>query len=147
MLRSYSDILDRCGTPLWYDGNGVPRYVPFHPDHTGVYDQIVALVEIACQDCDRRFQVAIEFDRLRLMTNRVELPAPNDPALVTRLANLLHFGDPPRHRDDVAGNACVAGDTMNSCPRRVIEFWEQRDFEWQRRPEFEREIRADWDRE
>ena len=31
MLRDYFDIRSRLGEPLWFDDNGVPRYVPFTP--------------------------------------------------------------------------------------------------------------------
>jgi hypothetical protein len=35
----------------------------------------------------------------------------------------LHYGDPPRHD----GSSCLAGATMNSEPRRVLEYWHRND--------------------
>jgi hypothetical protein len=37
----------------------------------------------------------------------------------------LHYGDPPRHDGD--RQACAAGASMNSEPRRVIEYWHRHD--------------------
>jgi hypothetical protein len=135
--RAYSDIIDRLGIPQWYDGNGCPRYCRFHPSECGVYDRIVALIEIRCQACGASFRVAAEIDPYES-----EPPLPNDPQLAAKLADFAHYGDPPRH----GGDNCLAGDTTNSCPRRVIEWWDRTNaLDWQRRPEFEIEIRASWD--
>jgi hypothetical protein len=56
MLRDYHDIRSRIADPiLWWDENGVPRYREFKPQECGVYDVVVALVEVACQACLERF--------------------------------------------------------------------------------------------
>ena len=132
MLRSYAEITDKMGPPLWWDGNGVPRYTPFSPEATGVYDCAVALVEIACQNCAKPFLVAFEYDRHGL-TRRGKLKPYERPD-----PQRLHWGDPPNH-------SCV-GDTMNCEDLRVIEFWEQDDsaMEWRRIPEMEVQIEQRW---
>jgi hypothetical protein len=71
----------------------------------------------------------------------------------------LHYGDPPRHDGDPNDRqACAAGASMNSEPRRVIEYWHRHDrrfvegsritnmayFEWVRDPSLEIDIQPDW---
>lgn len=122
MLRSYAEITDKMGPPLWWDGNGVPRYVPFAPRQCGVYDAAVALVTIACQDCGAKFNVAFEYDRYEMHVDGMLTYKRPD-------AERLHWGDPPNH-------GCV-GDTMNCEDLRVLEWWEKPDFDWVRVPEME----------
>lgn len=129
MLRSYREITDKMGEPLWWDGNGVPRYVPFSPDATGVYDHAVGLVEIACQDCGKRFEVAFEYDHHRW--NGSELVAYKRPDPQT-----LHYGDPPNHD-------CV-GDTMNCEDLRVLQWWEKEHLDWVRVSDMEVKIDGRW---
>jgi hypothetical protein len=115
MHPSYHDIISRIGTPpLWYDEHAVPRYCVFEPGRSAsIYIGELALVEISCQDCGRKFQVAFS------SINCGELPV----ATAIR-AKTLDYGDPPRH--DYL-DKCVAGDTMNSQPRRVLEYWHRHD--------------------
>jgi len=56
-----------------------------------------------------------------------------------KLSDVLHYGDPPQH-------GCV-GDTMNSVPIRVIEFWHRnaQTYDWERRSELEIEMDCEWD--
>lgn len=118
MLRDYSDIKSRLGEPLWYDDNGVPRYEEFKPDMCGVYDDQVVLLEIGCQDCGRKFKVVNCWDKLReIFRDRINrhLANPIEPLPTKVGPNYYHYGDPPNH-------GCV-GDTMNSEPIRVLEFW------------------------
>lgn len=122
MLPSYDDIRSRLGDPVWFDDHGVPRYEPFEPDMLGVYDTYAALLTIGCQGCNREFQVGIG----RAVTDAVER-APVDevadwwpPTLPNDVDGRpwgwsWHYGDPPRH-------GCI-GDTMNSVPVAVVEFW------------------------
>jgi hypothetical protein len=119
----YSDITSRLGEPLWWDEHGVPRYEPFHPSMCDVYANKVALLIVRCQECGRKFTVAVSVER----TFRV--PTPHDPAW-------CFYGDPPRHGDE----NCGAGDVMNSIPVQILEYWERSldsSLCWRRRPEYE----------
>jgi len=125
----YNDIRSRLGDPLWYDRHGVPRYDPFRPGMCGVYARYVALLEIACQACGRRFAVAVDLDDLERLEWEKEgafvLPTAEDPGAFC-------YGDPPRH-------GCV-GDTMSSYTCRIAEFWERSQetgWKWVRRRERE----------
>jgi len=125
----YGDIRSRLGEPLWYDRHGVPRYDPFTPDMCGVYARYVALLEIACQACGRRFMVAVDLDGLECFrwNQRGVSVLPTDEE-----AGVFCYGDPPRHD-------CV-GDTMLSDVCRIVEFWERSQetgWEWARRRERE----------
>jgi hypothetical protein len=162
MLRYYKDIIDRCGEPKWYDGNGVPRYIDFDPDQCGVYDRYVAYLEIACQSCDERFFVAVEVDSMEAVATHFRLPIKPTESKIEKVERKLdghptlspweqigsfHFGDPPRHGnfDKEVEERCAAGDTMNSVPKRIIEFWRLvseplSEYGWKRMPEYEFEI-------
>jgi hypothetical protein len=125
---NYSDITDKLGEPIWWDDNGVPRYCDFSTMWCGVYVDAVALIRIACQDCGREFLVAKEIDpkwrRIWLPSWECKRPNPgkhDDPWIEI---GSLHYGDPPRH-------GCV-GDTMNSIPLEILEFWERPDYDWER---------------
>ena len=124
MLRDYEDITSRLGEPLWWDDLGAPRYDDFHPEMLGVYDQIAAFMVIGCQNCEREFQVAQSFTSLDLL--RREPPKDEHPS--AEWAIYLHYGDPPIH-------GCI-GDTMNSEPKRILQFWRKGEKDgW---PEWER---------
>lgn len=133
MKPAYTDITKRLGKAHWYDEHGVPRYEPFEYGYTSnIYNDVVVLLEIACQACGERFKVEMGYSSMDLIMNRytkgyglvdVPLPTVNGPWA-------FHYGDPPIH-------ACI-GDTMNSVPVRVIEFWKKGDhFEWERLPDQE----------
>ena len=136
MLVEYSDIISRLGPPLWYDANGVPRYAPFKPAMCGIYVDLICYMEIACQACDRRFMVASESHRMDRNPS-MALPSASSPGNPNAdpwdLIGQFHYGDPPRHN-----GKCYAGDTMNSVPVKIVEFW-SRDAsdDWQRKPEHE----------
>jgi len=131
----YADITSRIvESPTWYDEHGVPRYGAYGPDASpNIYADQVAFLRIRCQDCGRQFVVEMSggnWDRIR-----------NRPLLDERVRDgSIHYGDPPRH--DCRG----AGDTMNSIPERVLEFWKQTHalVEWERVPELEVEIKYEW---
>lgn len=116
MLPFFDDITSRITEkPSWYDSNGVPRYGKFNPEMCGVYAKYIAYMEIACQSCDKRFEVASEVDMMSVRE-------PVRPTLAGKSSawhciGSFHYGDPPAH-------GCI-GDTMNSIPIRVIEFWEK----------------------
>jgi hypothetical protein len=101
MNHDYSDIRDKIKeTPLWYDQNGVPRYAPFHPKYCpNIYADKVALLRIACQNCGVIFFVEMHSDVFGTF----------------RHPKNLHYGDPPAHH--------CTGDSMNSCPRAVVQMW------------------------
>ncbi|AEG14358.1 hypothetical protein Desku_0752 [Desulfofundulus kuznetsovii DSM 6115] len=129
MKPDYDDIKSRLGEPLWYDRHGVPRYDPFEPGMCGVYAEYVALLEIACQACGRRFTVAVDLDSVECVgwqdrTGLSVLPGVDKPGAFC-------YGDPPRHE-------CI-GDTMSSDVCRIVEFWERSQgtrWKWVRRREY-----------
>ena len=144
MYRLYSDIRDKLGEPLWHDEHGVPRYCEFHPEHCGIYDRHVALLEIECQSCGQRFPVSASWDHGDAIQawvsagkpqgfkweDALELPTP------TNHGGSFTFGDAPWH-----GERQCAGTTMTTDTIRVLQFWSrdggEHGFDWRRRPEFE----------
>jgi hypothetical protein len=144
MLRSYSDITDRLGPPLWWDEQGCPRYDAFEPRMLGVYESWVCLYEIACQACDQRFKVAESWNEMSLR-GRPSQPLSFRADVTIEDLCRLHYGDPPRHE-------CLgAGETMNCLDLRILEFWaKDRDhasptwFEWVRVPEVEKDLPDQW---
>lgn len=141
MLPNYSDITSRLGEPLWWDEHGVPRYEPFHPQWCDVYANYAALILIACQNCGREFIVGVSVSETKhaiFHRASIELPTPNS-------LGSFYYGDPPRHAEE---GVCLAGDTMTSVPKRVLEFWHRpldRIGDWHRLPEYEFEIEEEWD--
>jgi len=151
MHASYDDIISRIGTaPIWFDEHAVPRYCAFEPGRSAsIYIGEIALAEITCQECQRRFRVALSAVNFREQTIAEAIRSRN-----------LHYGDPPRHASDGADScACLSGDSMNSQPRRVLEYWRRRDlryvegdritnikayFSWVRDPSLEIDIQPEW---
>lgn len=165
MHHHYSDIRDRVSEePLWFDEHAVPRYVPFAPRETAnIYADECCLVLIECQGCGVEFQVAFSQNRMDcyrearwglLIGDKVSDPdeealkeAMEEAKLASHAAKgTLHYGDPPNI------GCCAAGATMNSVPRRVLEFWAQERGErgwpnWVRKPELESiDLTPDWAR-
>jgi hypothetical protein len=122
MHNFYHEIIASMGEPIWWDEVGVPRYCEFGPMETNnIYAYQVALIEIACQDCGKKFKVAMSWH-----------PFDNFPELKKLVMDKsIHYGDPPNI------SCCPAGPTMNCYDLRVIEFWESKDFDWVRMPELE----------
>lgn len=133
MKTDYSDILDRLGPPLWWDEHGAPRYDPFDPYWCKVYARAVALLEVECQRCGRRFKVAVSIEDSDLWDWK-KYRGSEDYHPTLQDANAFHYGDPPRHGFN---EECLAGDTMSSIPIRVLEFWELENYEWVRKNEYE----------
>lgn len=159
MNTNYIDIRERIpSSPLWWDEHAVPRYVEFHPRHcANIYADEAALVLITCQNCGREFAVAFTIGRLDLYNN----VAPLEEQIVGRT---IHYGDPPNI------DCCPSGPTMNSEPRRVLQFWRRgamgtvnaeldalgrpkvvqdldkivASMEWKRDPSLDVEIEPDW---
>jgi hypothetical protein len=128
MHTSYLDIIDELGTPTWWDEHAVPRYCEFTTDRIAdVYATECALVEIACQSCGHKYQVAMSSGR---MTSH---------SLSMRInQRWLHYGDPPNY-------CCLIGATENSIPLRVLEFWRDDPLlRWTRDREYERVIVPGW---
>lgn len=118
MKSNYADILSLTDKkPLWYDESGCPRYEKFTPNLCpNIYADEVILLEIACQDCGKRFKVQMSAwviyggysFRERLFEWKKDGKKTFTP---------IHYGDPPIH-------GCV-GDTMNCEDLKVLEFWEK----------------------
>jgi hypothetical protein len=124
MLRDYNDIYSRISDPiLWWDDNGVPRYCEFHPSKCGVYEVVVALVEVLCHSCRAHFRVTVSFDRYSLHDLGDRYAPPTTGGIGS-----FHFGDPPAHGDGCLGN------TMQAHSIRVLEFWQHDDRDWTRHP-------------
>jgi hypothetical protein len=150
MHASYDDIISRISTaPIWFDEHAVPRYCAFKPERSAsIHIGEIALAEITCQECQRRFRVALSVVNFREQT------------IAEAIQNkTLHYGDPPRHDGEPADpHPCHAGASMNSEPRRVLEYWRRHDgryvegtritntklyFEWVRDPSLEIDIQTE----
>lgn len=134
MQQSYDDILSRIAEPpTWYDENGVPRYGTHHPSMApSIYTKAVALVEIACQACLRRFLVQMISDLFTFDVDEFYALFRNGTA---------HYGDPPSHTHTSDGTIeCISGNTMNCYDLRVVEFWSRDKGDWSRVPALEVEL-------
>lgn len=110
--------------PDWWDDNGTPRFMPFHPGlDPDIYCDEVMLYEISCQDCGQKFLVSRSQSTGTKMNyylrNKIE---PDDMSVVIKnwiksdeKSPPIHYGDPPVHD-------CI-GDTMNCEDLRIVEFW------------------------
>lgn len=116
MLPSYSDIIEKAGKPLWFDENGVSRYVEFHPNRCVMAGtQEVVLAEVMCQGCGTSFLVALSWrDGKREIYGQASPPADR---LTKTDGNSLHYGDPPNI------GCCAFGPTMTSDFHRIVEAW------------------------
>ena len=133
MNNGYSDIRSRIPEqPKWWDEYAVPRYCDFGPDEVAdIYARTVVLALIECQACSTEFRVAFSEGSL------------GDGNLAKAIGDkTLHYGDPP----NACEGLCLAGATMNSVPRRVLEYWDKdpTSFDWVRHPEYEVDITPDW---
>ncbi len=170
MHCAFEDIIKKCGKPDWYDQDGVPRYGAFDPDNvSNIYADHAALLEIQCQQCRQMFIVSVhcksydvEYKQLLWVTayeskygkkpdeshrsrfyidseglHRIQLPKEGD-------AGWFIYGDPPIHGIYDWHKNCMAGDTMNSIPNKMVEFWMKEDLKWVRRPEYEVYVRPKW---
>lgn len=137
MNCDYTDIISRIPEePQWFDEFAVPRYCAFEPGEIAdIYAYECALVLIECQSCERPFRVVVSMGATDLIRRGDKgLPPPPwiDPKTV-------EYGDPPNV------GCCPAGPTMNSVPKRVLEFWSRHQkMEWERLPQHEVEIDCEW---
>jgi hypothetical protein len=137
MWEGYADILSKLGKPLWWDDNAVPRYCPFSPERVGVYNDIIVLFTIECQECAKRMKVVRSF----------ECHSEEEKAKALESLKHIHFGDPPFHY------CSGSGESMGSCSVRINEVWIKKFFDersedftpelWRRHPELEGELEED----
>lgn len=143
MKNDYRDILDVAGPPVWWDHDGVPRYVAFAPELLGVYQRFAILARIECQSCRLRMSVGCGYDR------SVIAPSMTDPGryevrtlTLAGLAEGFAYGDPPHH------GGC-GGESMQSVGVYIEQAWERSlrpGLSWSRNTDLERvDIRPDWD--
>lgn len=132
MNNEYTDIMEKIAAPpLWFDEHAVPRYCDFAPTKiANIYAEECCLMEIACRGCERTFLVAMSADVMTRVRGHKMLSARGFD---------LHYGDPPNV------SCCASGPTMNSDPKKVIEFWRRIDHEWTRAPELEIELEYEED--
>jgi hypothetical protein len=132
MFQPYRDILERLGDPLWYDWQGVPRYCLYRPRMQDVYADYDALLEVRCQGCGRTFRVGTCAPRVLVFSEGGSSLAmlPSESSIGS-----FGYGDAPWHAD-AAGHMC-SGVTMGAVPIRVVEFWVNEGFNWERCPAFE----------
>lgn len=149
MKHHYADIRSRIPEPpKWWDERAVPRYVDFSPDElANIYAEECCLLLICCQQCGQEFKVAMSIDSMERFRTLMQAGP------VTRLDreialsggmflaegirhNMIEYGDPPNI------DCCGAGPSMNSVPKRVIEYWRKtiENFSWKRDAALEREI-------
>jgi hypothetical protein len=124
MKSSYDDIISRITEPpRWFDENGVPRYCEFAPELSNIYAFECALLEIACQGCDKRFSVAVSLDNDAYLRSQTLL-------IREVVERTIEYGDPPN-------TECCSGTTMMSEVIRVLEFWRKESGNWARCPAVE----------
>jgi hypothetical protein len=135
MNNSYSEIIEAMGPPKWWNEHAAPRYCDFSPSEAAsIYADEVVLALIECQGCGAAFRVCFsqtKFDIRGSARSLASYIADGD----------LHYGDPPNI------GCCPAGPTMNSIPRRVLEFWTRLRTplaEWERRPQLEVALSRGW---
>lgn len=136
MNNHYYDILSRIDQePLWWDENAVPRFDEFTPHSVAnIYADQVVLALITCQGCGQEYRVAFS-------SSAIDRHLRGQANLADQVGNkTLHYGDPPN------ASCCSAGPTMNSEPRRVLEFWTKAPdgFDLIRVPDLEIDIQPDW---
>ena len=159
--------------PKWYDSGGVPRYCDFSPHVQGdIYADVCIFYEIRCQACGKTFRVCKSLQAIQMLwsentpfskfckkeegsSRRMLLPYFRQMNK-EEMANLLHYGDPPRHdreklfrmienirgvSADKQGQGCV-GETMNCEDVKILEFWHKsiETYEWERIGELEIEL-------
>lgn len=143
MKQSYIDITKRISDPpRWWDEAGVPRYERFHPKWLNdIYAHEAALLLIACQNCGRRFRVAVSLYGVERWHRVRDGSMKQSPSLARRiLDNTIYYGDPPN-----TINCCPGGATMSSESLKVLQYWRKGNrkqlWDWVRHPKLERCVR------
>ncbi len=136
MKDDYSDITSLIDQePTFYEESGVPRYSAFKPDMF-LHAQEVALVEIQCQSCGKRFSVVLCWDSYK------KRPPFSKFIEEGNLAN-IDYGHPPRHGVEFQDGkwSCYAGDVMSSESVKILEFWQEvptkKSVRWKRQKKYE----------
>ena len=127
MKSTYHDIQSRIkDKPKWYDKNGVPRYGEFHPSLCSHFhaDELI-LLKIHCQYCNVIFLVELNMMKDDNVSYEYRFLHYHEFYMLP-----FHYGDPPRH-DDCTGNS------MNSIPIEIIQFWKRENVKWIRKTEYE----------
>lgn len=152
MNHHYSDIRSLIYVPpKWWDEHAVPRYCDFSPDNlANIYAEECCLLLICCQQCGTEFKVAMSIDPMEKYANIDKSKPDQIPFMETYdwlaeeiRSNEIHYGDPPNI------DCCGAGPTMNSVPKRVIEYWRKsiENWSWQRDSSLEVEINHEIEQE
>lgn len=129
MHHDYACIRRRIDeAPKWFDEHAVPRYERFVPeDVADIYAKEAVLLEIACQACARVFHVCMTLGAVSMAESTLALQVKT---------GTIHYGDPPNV------GCCPSGVTMNSVPKRVLEFWRKTEqCNWRRARKLEIGIR------
>ncbi len=115
-------------TPSWFDENAVPRYCKFSPNAVAnIYATQCCLLLIECQGCGLLFEVAISYSKFHNKENLENLVK----------TNRIHYGDPPNV------GCCDIGLSMNSIPKKILEFWYKESGFWSRNLELEIEVQEE----
>lgn len=134
MNTCYDDIIEKLGTPVWFDENAVPRYCEFDPwKCANIYAFEVVLLAIECQGCAHEFAVCMSLARYE------QIMGTKGRALADMILDgSIHYGDPPNI------GCCAAGPSMNSVPLRVLEYHstKERSSEFKRNSDLEIKIDA-----
>jgi hypothetical protein len=92
-----------------------------------IYARQVVLLEIECQYCEERFLVEMNWSGFGYRESFKAYFEKRKKGITVHTP--IHYGDPPRH-------GCV-GDTMNSTPLIVQQFWSKLSFDWERVKDYE----------
>jgi len=138
MHSSFDDLIALSkDPPKWWDEHGIPRFCEFHPDViSSFYAHEVALLQIECQNCGHEFVVCVAQDGSDLASFHL---VGREPVRLSEAIQQIHYGDPPNI------GCCASGPSMNSIPRKVLQFWEHgphTNYEWRRVPRLEVEIES-----
>jgi len=130
MRCSYKDIRAGLGEPFWWDEFAVPRYCEFHPNEIAkIHAYECCLLEIACQNCGRRFLVCLSRSPVW-----DEVGGGSAVTLAERISeDWMTYADPPNV------GCCGAGPSMTSNVLRVVEYWKWLPWEeWRRNRLYEK---------
>lgn len=134
MRQPYWDLYEMAERkpPLWFDEEGVPRWVPFHPDlMNNIYADEAILFELECQSCGRWYCVALSYYRLE----HIYTGGPERPSFSEQLKDpewLPYWGDAPCFQGCDGEMVQCAGSTMTSETLRILEFWKHENGDWKK---------------
>jgi len=117
MFQEYSDITQRIAEPpMWWDENGVPRYIEFAPYRAAnIYAIEVVLLDIACSCCLNRFQAALSGQGGAAHDEKGRSLADNIRS------GEIDYCDPPNY-----GN-CRDGPSTGCFNLHVLQYWRRQD--------------------